>query len=216
MMISRIEGELVEVADDSVYLKAGPMTYRILVPRYDVSLWESRLGETVELHTIHFLESQGQGNSFTPRLLGFVSAPDRTFFERFTTVKGIGPRKALRALALPIPTVAAAIAERDLDLLKSLPEIGRRTAETIVAELSGKVDEFLQAVASGVGAGHPPAGDEPGSARHTMINDALAVLVRLGEPRPQARQWIDRALSTEPEINDAQTLVTAAYRVKYA
>ena len=78
-----------------------------------------------------------------PRLAGFLSVEDRAFFELFTTCKGIGNRKALRAMSLDVGQLAGAISDRDIALLQTLPDIGRRTAETIIATLHGKVDRFL-------------------------------------------------------------------------
>ncbi len=206
-MIARIEGEIVAVNGPCVLLRIGPLVYELHVPAYDLQALSGRIGETVSFETFHYFESQGQGTTILPRLLGFASRADREFFELFTTVKGIGNRKALRAMALPTRTIAAAIASRDLDVLKSLPEVGRRTAESIVAELHEKMEPFLAGGAALVAATGPIG-------RGALAQDALAVLIRLGEPRHLAVQWIDRALTIEPEIEDAQRLVTAAFRVK--
>ena len=64
---------------------------------------------------LHYLEGQANGAVFRPRLVGFTSDRDRRFFELLTSVKGIGYRKALRALAMPIATIARAVAEKDVD-----------------------------------------------------------------------------------------------------
>lgn len=206
-MIVRIEGEIVAVDGPCVLLRVGPMVYELHVPACDLQALSARVGETAAFETFHYFESQGQGTTLLPRLLGFASRLDREFFELFTTVKGIGNRKALRAMALPARRIAAAIASRDLDVLKSLPEVGRRTAETIVAELHEKMEPFLAGGAAPVVAAGP-------FGRGLLAQDALSVLIRLGEPRHLAVQWIDRALTLEPEIEDAQRLVTAAFRVK--
>lgn len=207
-MIVRIEGEIVAVNALRVLVRVGPMVYELFVPAFDLQALHGRIGSIAEFETFHYFESQGQGTTLLPRLIGFSCSTDRDFFELFTTVKGIGNRKALRAMALPTRTIATAIAARDLDTLKTLPEIGRRTAETMVAELHEKMEPFL---AAGGIAGTPQAGSV---GRGGLAQDALAVLVALGEPRHMAVQWIDRALTDEPEIPDAQTLVTAAFRIK--
>lgn len=213
-MISRIEGELVSVAQGRALLSCGQITYELLVPGFD----EQRLaasagrGERVSFHTLHYLEAQGPTGPFIPRLLGFASPEDRAFFELFTTVKGMGNRKAMRALQLPFAAVAAAIAEKDVDLLKSLPEIGKRTAETIVAELSGKVDRFVEVKPEGAAAGVAASPED--AARHALIRDATAVLVQLGEQKLYARQLIDRALAADRTLDSAEELVAAAFRLK--
>jgi len=138
---------------------------------------------------------------------------DRAFFELFTTVKGMGNRKALRALELPFTRIAAAIATRDVDLLVSLPEIGKRTAETIVAELNGKVDKFTGDAAIEL---KPSAGGATDSAQMDIARDAIAVLTMLGESKTDATKMVNAALATEPDLATADAVVETAYRLRGA
>jgi Holliday junction DNA helicase RuvA len=206
-MISRIEGELVGVADGRAELRCEHLTYTLLVPAADEDALLERVGGRIRIHTLHYLEAQGQGSSFVPRLIGFASADARAFFELLTTVKGLGTRKALRALSLPHTSIAEAIACRDTSLLTALPEIGKRTADTIVAELNGKVDRFLGGRV-----------DEPVDAGPTgtgvVMRDAVAALTQLGEPKLHARQLVEQAIADDPTIDTADALVAAAYRTR--
>ena len=208
-MIVQLEGELVGVVDGRALVRVGPVTYELLVPSHQTQDLHGRVGQTVRFHTLHYLEGQGQGSSYLPRLIGFATQEDKAFFELFTTVKGIGNRKALRAMALPVPLIANAIANRDTATLTSLPEIGKRMAETIVAELHGKVERFAALADAAAANGKPGA---PVGSR--LTHDALAVLLQLGEPRHLAVQWIDRALSEDPDIDQVEALVGAAFRIK--
>jgi Holliday junction DNA helicase RuvA len=207
-MINRIEGELEAVTDDGrALLVCDHLTYELFIPGADQQRLATMLGQRVKFHTLHYLENRDQGAAYMPRLIGFSSPEDRSFFELFTTVKGIGNRKALRALQLPFAAIASAISHRDLDLLKSLPEIGKRTAETIIAELHGKVDRFVELKPIGTSA----AADD---CRFAFVNDAVGVLVQLGENRVQARQLVDRALAADAALSKAEDLVAAAFRLK--
>lgn len=141
-MISRVEGELIRVEDGRAEVRVGGIVHEVLIPAADEARLLTQVGGAVQFHTLHYLEGQGQGSSFWPRLIGFRSPLERDFFELFTTVKGIGNRKALRALQMPFGMVAELIARRDVSMLTTLPEIGRKTAETIVVELKGKVERF--------------------------------------------------------------------------
>jgi len=206
-MISRLSGVLESVSGGRAELRCGDFVYSLFVPGFDEQRLAAHVGEPAAFHTLHYLESPNQGSMFVPRLIGFASPSDRAFFEVFTTVKGIGNRKALRALQIPCSRVAEAISRKDFDTLKALPEIGKRLAETIVAELHGKVDEFIAAEAAR-GRSAAPA------RQRTLGDDAVAVLVTLGEPKLAAMQWVDRALAADPEIASAEALVTAAFRLK--
>lgn len=207
-MISRIQGELQSVRGGAAELCCGAIWYRLLVPACDEQRLAGMVGETVEFHTLHYLEGQGQGSSFVPRLIGFFDPDDRAFFELFTTVKGLGNRKALRALQLPIRDVASAIAARDLDLLRSLPEIGKRTAETIVAELDGKVDRFVEL--------KPGASEGTGAAsgRSGLLGEAIAVLVQLGESRSNSRRLVEQAIHDDAALDSPDAVVAAALRLR--
>jgi Holliday junction DNA helicase RuvA len=165
------------------------------------------VGEQVRFVTLHYLESQGQGSSYWPRLIGFASIDERAFFELFTSVKGIGNRKALRALALPIATIAEAIATGDLATLQSLPEIGKKTAQTIVLELKSKMNRFLGATA--IMEAKPPDGHQSGIAA-----SATAILVQLGENRLQARTLVERAQAVDPTLDSPEALLAAALALR--
>jgi Holliday junction DNA helicase RuvA len=158
-MITRIDGILERAGEGTVHVRVGDVTYELLVPACDEAQWMSSVGSGVSLHTLHYLESQGQGASFWPRLIGFCEPRDRDFFDLFTSVKGIGMRRALRSIAIPPARIAEAIVVRDTALLMSLPEIGKKTAETMVLDLRDKVASFAMrapevgGAADGAGAG---------------------------------------------------------------
>lgn len=201
-MLARITGQLVGIRTDRVHLAVGPAVIDVFVPGSDLEEHRRREGTEVELHTLLVLEGIGQGTSMVPRVIGFRSAQDRAFFELFTTVKNIGHRKALRALQVTPGEIAAAIARRDVSMLVALPEIGRRTAETIIAELHGKVDDFLhEADVTVVVTGDP--------ALRSVMHDAVAMLVALGERQDAARTLVERAMAANPDVQTPEDLLAA-------
>ena len=219
-MITQLSGTLVAIEDGAAHVQCGELTYEVLVPAADSMSLAARIGQGVRFHTLHYLEGQGQGSSFWPRLIGFQNAGDRAFFELFTTVKGIGNRKALRALQLPFAQVAEAISMRDHALLQSLPEIGKRTAEAICVELKGKVDPFVKG--GGPAAGSAPAGGK-GAARGPITaegkllaaaRDAVEVLAQLGHPKTIARDMVERVMAREdlPKDPTPDAIVELALR----
>jgi Holliday junction DNA helicase RuvA len=132
---------------------------------------------------------------------------DRAFFTKFVKVKGIGMRKALKALAEPMARTAAAIEGGDTAMLGRLPGIGKRAAEQIVAELRGKMKAFATGEA---------ADGEPASVDWTRDQrDALEILVgALRERREDAERWLARAGMLAAEPASAEEWVKAAYRVR--
>jgi Holliday junction DNA helicase RuvA len=214
-VIARIQG-ILESVEGSVALVAlpGGLAYEVLVSAYTAARLGGSIGQPVKFETLHFVESQNQGSTLLPRLAGFLTAQDRQFFELFTTAKGIGNKRALRAMTLASDQIAAAIADRDLTLLQSLPEIGKRTAETIVATLHGKVDKFISAAAYGENAATRGASTPPPTGARALAREALEVLLQLGENRVQALSWIDEVLRGEERPTDVQDLIARVYRIK--
>ena len=147
---------------------------------------------------------QGDGNVFEPQLVGFLSREDKRFFELFITVKGIGPRTAIRALSVPVAQIASAIESRDARFLTGLKGVGKRTAEVIVAELAGKCGAF---VGSSV-----PRPTIRSSTRSTTEDDAIAAMVALGERRNDAEVLLDRARRAQPGLTSVDELVTEMLR----
>jgi len=208
-MISSVTGELREVGDDRISLGVGPITCELLIAAADIQLLAAGVGEEMTFHTIFYLQGDASGGNIEPRLVGFLRKEDKRFFEKFITVKGIGPRKALKALALPTGEIAQAIESKDAKFLTQLPEIGKRMAEQIVAELAGKVQEFATAYTGatmGGAGGHRP--------RSPIEEDAIAALMALGERRMDAEHLLDRAKQLSPNVKTTAALVGEMLRLR--
>ena len=197
-MISRIEGVLEDVVDGVAEVRVGDgVIYELLVPACDAGELTMRQGTRVSFFTLHYLEGQGQGSHFVPRLIGFSSREQRAFFELLTTVKGIGNRKALRAMQVSHARMAEAIASGDAKFLSTLPEIGKRTAESTIVELKGKLDPFLKdpSATRRALAGSMPAVTVEIAPLSGPAADAEEMMVQLGVQRAQARTAIERVLA---------------------
>lgn len=209
-MITRLTGTLesIDGLDATVRPEAGGsgLTYLVLVPAYLAERLRPQIGRPVTLHTIHYLESQGQGSSYIPRLIGFLSAADRRFFELLTTVDGFGNRKALRSLAQEPANIARAILAADAPWLSQLPEIGKKTAEKVILELKGKVGSFLTAEEV---AGLESASTSEGSP--DAIAEAISALVALGETRADAERKVRAALARNKGLETSDQIVAAAF-----
>ncbi|MEM1109159.1 MAG: Holliday junction branch migration protein RuvA [Planctomycetota bacterium] len=218
-MISRLTGQLEVVEADKAFIATGSpdtpgLVYEVLLPAFAATRLSVKTGQTVTLHTFQFIESTAQGATMFPRLAGFLTPQDKQFFELFVTCKGIGHKRALRAMILDTNTLASAIADRDAKLIQTMPEVGKKLAETIVVTLRDKVEHFVSAAA------YPtPGSDRDTSAGGTsgggtLAREALEVLIQLGENRTQAVQWIDRVLMQDNPPVDVQDVVAVVYQMK--
>jgi len=200
-MIARLIGRLAEVTDGSALLEINGVVYEALVPAYMVSRLRERIDgglRDLTLHTLHFIDGGVGGSIMRPRLIGFLDESEREFFEVFTTVKGVGTRRALRAMSEEPAAIAGYIETGNGAALARLPEIGKRTAERIIAELRGKLERFaLAAVAA-----------EP-----DFKAEAVDVLVNaIQYTRAEAEELIGRALERNGAVESAEELIQEVFR----
>src|SRR5688572_24731083 len=216
-MILSLTGTLVQVSESpaAAHLQVGPITYELLVPAADVDGLAAQAGSEITFHTIFYLEGTAGGGNLDPKLIGFTSADDKRFFELFTTVKGIGPKTALRALSVPAGEIAQAIESKDTKALTQLDGIGKRTAELIVAELSGKVKDFATAHAGAwVGAHAGGNGAHAHLRRSPAEEDAILAMTTLSERRTDAERLLERVRQLHPEMKGTDALLREMLRVR--
>lgn len=221
-MIARITGQLIDLQYDTALIAPGNspgdisgIVHEVLLPAFVTQRLAPSLTKTVTLHTLHFLEGQNQGAMFLPRLAGFLTPADKAFYQLMTTVKGIGHRRALRALVLPTDQLAMAIVDRDIKLLQTMPEVGKKTAETIALTLRDKVDEFLNAPRATT-PGDPDVVDVPAAPTSSLARGAVEALVTLGEDRAKALAWVDQIMQSDERPETIEELIAAVYRLKAA
>ena len=117
----------------------------------------------------------------------------------------MGIKKGLRSLSIPIATIAAAIENADDKTLISLPGVGKRMTQQIIAELKGKLQTFA------VGA----EAVRPAEVRLQPFQaQALEILIAWGEKRTDAIELIELASQKNPDINSAEELVPLVYRLR--
>jgi Holliday junction DNA helicase RuvA len=202
-MIARISGTLEEIGEDRAVLAAGPVAYEVLVAPVTSDALRPQVGRTVTLHTLQYFDGNPAYGQMVPRLVGFLSETDKRFFLRYVSVQGIGIGRGLRSLVLPVGQIARAIEARDAGMLAELPGFGRRTAEKVIAELCGKLEEFVLEAA---GAGRRGPDTE-------AKREAVTALVELGLARPEASERVDAALERlGPEATADQLIREAFHR----
>jgi Holliday junction DNA helicase RuvA len=146
----------------------------------------------------------GRGN-LVPKMIGFLSKGEREFFTRYISVKGMGIKKGLKSLTMPISTIACAIETGDEKMLLALPAVGKRLAQLIIAELKGKLEAF--AISEG------PAVSAGGEFESFQV-EAMEILIAWGEKRSEAMELIKIACEKHPDIKSAEQLVPLVYRIK--
>jgi holliday junction DNA helicase RuvA len=212
-VLTKVRGIVQAVAEESVTLRVDPFEIEILIPEHTRRTIQSKLGEPIELHTIFYLEGGAMVARLIPRLVGFLSAIDREFFDIFCSVDGVGVKKALRAMVRPVRELARMIQDQDVKLLSTFPGIGEATAERIVAKLRRKVGKFALIVGSEPGAlgASGASNGAPENAEPDVIRDTYAALLSVGHSESEARQAIDRVLAGKKKYKSVADMIEAIY-----
>ena len=138
-MITGIEGLVADSGPDWLDVAVGGVTVRVNVPMSAAERLGA-VGAPVKLLTT----LQVRDDSLT--LFGFPDREGRAAFEKLIGVNGVGPRVALSVLSALAPdSLALAVDSGDADAFKSVPGVGKRTANRIILELRGKLDFDLAA-----------------------------------------------------------------------
>lgn len=202
-MITRVRGRISHVGNDQLTLEIGAFDYEVLIPEFVRRQLQGSVNEEIELHTIQYLEGNMKQGNLTPRLIGFQSEVEREFFELFTSVDGVGARKALRAMVRPVREVAEAIEQQDAKLLSTLPGIGAATADRVIAKLRRKVPKFALMVT------HEDAASA--DVKTDVVDEAYEFLQAVGHSSTDARKMLNAALETKKKFKDVQALLAAVY-----
>ncbi|HEY3281537.1 MAG TPA: Holliday junction branch migration protein RuvA [Armatimonadota bacterium] len=206
-MIGYLRGVPVELDEAQVVLDVNGVGYQVRLPDIEAKALKVRMltegadGASFQV-TLYTYYHQPQGGS--PVLFGFSDKGSREFFEHLLTVAGMGPASAAKAMVLHTRDLATAIEQRDLRVLSSLPGVGKRKAEQIVATLKGKVLRYALIPVSDT---ELPAGTVVEAPIADFAADVEEVLQDLGYKKPEAARMVAAALKRRPDLKDAQSLL---------
>jgi len=200
-LIGYLKGTLLKKEEDRILLLVSQVGYEILLPAVVMeTLAFKKIGDEAALY-IFYQQTERQPK---PILIGFNLEAEREFFQKFVSVEDIGPLKAVKALNIPIRDIARAIETGDVTALTRLKGIGRRTAQKIVATLSGKMEKFALIRKPDVES-LPPDPD--------FIKPVMDVLTeQLGHRASEAKRMVADALRRNPEARTPEALFEEVYR----
>jgi len=160
-MISLLRGLVREKEPTRLVIDCQGIGFELTVP-LSTSRRLAEVGTEVEVAVESCFTREGL------RLYGFLDKEEREVFRLLTSVKGIGPKAGLNLLSRFAPKeVLQIVAERKIDVIRTVPGIGPKKADNILKQLEG-------------------ASPTAGSAS-PLLADAEAALVSLGLTRREAR-----------------------------
>ncbi len=158
-MIGRLSGILFDKNPAQLLVDCNGVGYEVSVPMstfYNLP----HTGDKVTLLTHMVVREDAQ------LLYGFGTVQERELFRQLIKISGIGARTALAILSgMSVADLAQAVTLQEAGRLTKVPGIGKKTAERLLLELTGKVGADL--------------GNVPGAVADTS-NDVLNALLALG------------------------------------
>lgn len=134
-MIAGLRGAIARKTEDAILVDVGGVIYRVGTSTNTLAE-TGAVGDSVELMTSLVVREDAL------ILYGFASAEELRYFEAMIGISGIGPRIACAILSTISPeSLFAAVQGGDVDLLATVPGIGKKTASRMIVELSGKLPE---------------------------------------------------------------------------
>jgi Holliday junction DNA helicase RuvA len=193
-MIGYLSGTVVySDSQKSIILTPQGVGYEVststpMVPNRDVALFIS-----------HIIREQSQD------LYGFETVEDKKFFEMLLDVNGIGPKSAFSLVShLGVQQIISAITFENVDVLKSAPGVGKKSAEQMVLSLKDKVSKLeigFSTKEKPVKSGAKVAPENKMDA--LLVKETLAACQGLGfkdqDILPMIQKHLQLGLTTRPE-----------------
>lgn len=132
-MIGRIQGYLIESDDHRIMIDVGGVGYELEISATAHSELPA-LNSKVQIYTDFVVRENAQ------LLFGFASRTERDIFRDLIKINGVGPKLALALVSsVTVEQLVHAVLHADISLLTSVPGVGKKTAERLLVELKGRL-----------------------------------------------------------------------------
>ena len=187
-MIAHLTGLLLRKSTQSLVIDAGGIGYEVIIPLSTFYALAEE-GERVDLHIYTHVREDAL------LLFGFYTRLEKDLFLMLLAVSGIGPKLAVNILSGIGPgELQEAMARGDALRLRSIPGVGKKTAERIALELKERALKSLgdrEISPMSVAAGQDKE----------LLDDALSALTNLGYHAKSARKALEMVREAQSDIS---------------
>ena len=163
-MYAFIQGTVEDIAQDRVSVNCSGVGYEILTNHRTIS--QCAVGKEERFYTYLSVREDAMA------LYGFLQKDEKEMFLRLMSVCGIGPEVGLAILStLAAKQTSIAIVSGDDKALSQVPGIGKKTAQRLVLELKGTIEN--QALIGKMPKAGPVSDEK-------QVTDAIAILTAMG------------------------------------
>lgn len=132
-MLAMLTGSVALIEVGCAVIDVGGVGFEVRMPSSDLSTMHT--GNQVRIYT--YLNVTNDNIT----LYGFLATSSKQLFTQLQKVSGVGPKVALSLLSTLTPTMLTkAVFEGDVAALSSAPGLGKKGAQKIILELSGKMN----------------------------------------------------------------------------
>lgn len=181
-MIAHISGKLVEKNPNNVIIECNGLGYYLPISLQTFSSIPDR--ENIKLYTHLIIREDAH------TLYGFSNKMEREIFILLISVSGVGPSIAMTMLSsMETEEIQQAIANEEVEKIKSVKGIGVKTAQRVIVDLKDKILKTYDLT------------KEISVSNNTIKNEALSALEVLGFTRKKIEKTIQVILKDFPEIS---------------
>ena len=189
-MIAYLIGQLVHKTPTQVIIDVGGVGYDVRISLHTFSSIKAL--KRCQLFTYLYIKGDVQ------TLYGFATLEEKQWFLHLIDVNSVGPRTALTILSSLIPsTLAYAIINNQVSVLKAIKGIGDKAAQRIVLELQHKIRPGV------VGTEDMAATREEDKTKQ----EALTALIKLGISPSAAEKALTKVCKEHPGEVSVETLI---------
>lgn len=184
-MISYLKGRIKHQAKNHLIVEAGNIGYQVYTTPFLIA--EKKIGEEIELYTHQHVREDRLD------LFGFLTHKELEIFEKLISISGVGPKTGLGVLTVNKPDdVLKGIELGDEKIFTRVPGIGNKTAQRIILELKGKLENIGE------------------SAISKEDEEVIEALVSLGYKKNDVRRALDKV---EVSVEDSAARIRAALKM---
>lgn len=190
-MIAHLRGHLVQKYPSSAVIEVNGIGYQVWISLLTFYQLPDPPSEII-LYTYTYVRED------LLQLFGFLTEKEKAVFQLLIGVSGIGPKLALNILSGISPEeLLRCLASADLERLRAIPGVGRKTAERLLLDLREKAHRMVDRLEF-------PFGRSPTVSQ--VLDDVISALVNLGYKRTEAEKTAERLLQKNPGISLEQAL----------
>ena len=180
-MITYLNGKLIEKTPTLLIIECGGIGYEVKISLNTFSAIGNE--EAIRIYTEFIVREDAQ------ILYGFKELEEREMFRLLVSVSGIGPNTAILMLSGLTPTeIATAISSEDVETIKSVKGIGKKTAERVIVDLKDKMLKF------------EVSENNIMPSNNRLRFDALTALISLGFDKKSAENAINKVMKEQDTV----------------